>query len=152
MKGATQEGASIAKSVLWWYCIAGQRSLTFFMDRIIIRDLRANSLVGTLEREQKYRQEIAATLTLELDLAPAGRSDDLTKSVDYSEIARRAKEIMETKHFQLLEALGNALGEMLMEYPAVVRASVRLEKPRALDCAHVAIEMEFDRKGARKDG
>ena len=35
------------------------------MDRIIIRDLRANSLVGTLEREQKYRQEIAATLTLE---------------------------------------------------------------------------------------
>ena len=122
------------------------------MDRIIIRDLRANALVGTLEREQLYRQEIAATLTLELDLAPAGKSDDLAKSVDYSEIARRAKEIMETKHFRLLEALGSALGEMMLEYSPVLRASVRLEKPRALDFAHVAIEMEFDRKGARQDG
>ena len=122
------------------------------MDRIIIRDLRANALIGTLEREQKYRQEIVAALTLELDLAAAGKHDDLAMSVDYSEIANRAREIMETRHFQLLEALGNALGEMLLEYPAVVRAAVRLEKPRALDIAKVAIEMEFDRGGVRRDG
>ena len=122
------------------------------MDRIIIRDLRANALIGTLEREQKYRQEIVAALTLELDLAAAGKHDDLAKSVDYSEIANRAREIMETRHFRLLEALGSALGEMLLEYPAVVRAAVRLEKPRALDIAKVAIEMEFDRGGARRDG
>ena len=62
------------------------------MDRIIIRDLRANVLVGTLERERKYRQAVSATLTLELDLAPAGNGDDLTRSVDYSEIARRAQQ------------------------------------------------------------
>ena len=115
------------------------------MDRIIISDLRANALIGTLERERKYRQGIVATLTLELDLAPAGNSDDLTKSVDYSEIARRAQHIMETSGFQLLEALGTALGKMLMEYPPVVRASVRLEKPRALNFADVAVEMDFDR-------
>ena len=115
------------------------------MDRIIIRDLRANVLVGTLERERKYRQAVSATLTLELDLAPAGNGDDLTRSVDYSEIARRAQHIMETSGFRLLEALGTALGKMLMEYAPVVRASVRLEKPRALNFADVAIEMEFDR-------
>ena len=115
------------------------------MDKIIIRDLRANVLVGTLERERKYRQEIAAALTLELDLADAGRSDDLAKSVDYSEIARRTLKIMETSRFKLLEALGNAIGKMLMEYPAIIRASVLLEKPRALDFANVAVEMNFDR-------
>ena len=115
------------------------------MDKIIISGLRANALVGTLEREQKYRQEIAADLTLELDLAPAGRSDDLTKSVDYSEIARRAREIMETGRFRLLEALGTALGDMLLEYAPVVRASVRLEKPRAVAPARVAVEMNFER-------
>ena len=122
------------------------------MDKIIIRDLRANALVGTLEREQKYRQEITAMLTLELDLSAAGKSDDLAKSVDYSEIARRAQEIMETRRFRLLEALGNALGEMLMEYPAIVRASVLLEKPRALSCAHVGVEMTFDRGKESPDG
>ena len=122
------------------------------MDKIIIRDLRANVLVGTLEREQRYRQEIAAALTLELDLADAGRSDDLAKSVDYSEIARRTREIMETSRFKLLEALGNAIGKMLMEYPAIIRATVLLEKPRALNYAHVGVEMTFDRSEESPDG
>ena len=119
------------------------------MDRIVIRDLRANVLVGTLEREQRYRQMVSAALTLELDLGAAGRSDDLETSVDYAEVARRAKEIMETRRFKLLEALATALGQMIMEYPPVVRASVRLEKPRALDFAHVSVEMDFDREGGR---
>ena len=119
------------------------------MDKIIIRDLRANVLVGTLEREQKYRQEIVATLTMHLDLAPAGNSDDLARSVDYAEIARRALGIMETGRFQLLEALGTALGDMIMEYAPVRRAEVLLEKPRALDFAHVGIEMHFDREETR---
>ena len=105
-----------------------------------------------LEREQKYRQEISAALTLELDLAPAGKSDDLTRSVDYAEIARRAQTIMETGRFRLLEALGNALGTMLMEYAPVVRASVALEKPRALDFARVAIEMNFERGKESSNG
>lgn len=122
------------------------------MDRIIIRDLRANAFVGTLEREQKYRQEVAAALTLELDLAPAGRSDDLTKSVDYAEIARRAQHVMETGRFRLLEALGTALGQMLMEYAPVVRATVALEKPRALDFARVAVEMVFERGKESSNG
>ena len=122
------------------------------MDKIIISDLRANALIGTLEREQKYRQGIVATLTLELDLGPAGRSDDLTKSVDYSEIARRARKIMETGSFHLLEALGSALGNMLMEYPPIVRSSVRLEKPRAIAPARVAVEMNFERGKELPDG
>jgi len=129
-----------------------KRSFIVIMDRIVIRDLRANVIVGTLERERKYRQGISATLILYLDLSAAGESDDLAKSVDYAEIASRAQKIMETSRFQLLEALGTALGKMLMEYPPVKRATVRLEKPRALDFANVAVEMEFDREGARRDG
>lgn len=119
------------------------------MDKIIIRDLRANAFIGTLEREQKYRQEIVATLTLHLDLAPAGRSDDLEKSVNYAEIADHALKIMETRRFRLLEALGTALGGMVMEYAPVRRAEILLEKPRALDFAHVGIEMHFDREETR---
>ena len=57
------------------------------MDRIIIRDLRVNALIGTLEHEHTRRQEIRADLELFLDLHPAGRSDDLAKSVDYSATA-----------------------------------------------------------------
>ena len=124
------------------------------MDRIIIRDLSVNALIGTLEHEHTRRQEICADLELFLDLRPAGKSDDLTKSVDYSEIARRAQKIMAESRFQLMEALGEALGNMLLEYPPVQRAAVRLRKPRALYGAAAEIVMEFDRHtpGGRRDG
>ena len=116
------------------------------MDKIIIRDLRVNTLIGTLERERTHRQEVRAELELFLDLHPAGRNDDLTKSVDYSEIARRTREIMAEGRFRLLEALGTAIGDMLLEYPQLDRALVRLAKPRALDHAAAEIEMEFRRR------
>jgi len=121
------------------------------MDRIIIRDLNVNALIGTLEHERTRRQEIRAELELFLDLHPAGKSDDLTLSVDYSEIARRAREIIAGSSFLLLEALGEALGNMMLEYPQLERALVRLAKPRALDFATAEIEMEF-RRGDRDDG
>ena len=124
------------------------------MDRIIIRDLRVNALIGTLERERTRRQELRAELELFLDLHRAGRSDDLAQSADYSLIARRALEIMAESRYHLLEALGEALGNMLLEYPQVERARVRLQKPRALDYAAAEIEMEFDRQAreGRRDG
>lgn len=115
------------------------------MDRIFIRDLRADALIGTLEREKRFRQGISADLELFLDLHPAGKSGELDKSVDYSEIARRAREIMEGGHFGLLEELATALGAMVMEYPPVVRVAVRLDKPRAVYGARVGVEMEFGR-------
>ena len=69
--------------------------------------------------------------------------------MDYAEIARRALQIMETGRFRLLEALGAKLGSMILEYATVRRAEVLLEKPRALDFAHVGIEMHFDREETR---
>ena len=63
------------------------------MDKIIISDLRLPVIVGTLPEERTRRQEIAIDLELDLDLAAAGRSDDLTDTVDYAEIERRVVEL-----------------------------------------------------------
>ena len=115
------------------------------MDKIIIRDLRVNALIGTLPHEQLRRQGLILTLELELDLHPAGAADDLTLSVDYSEIERRVAELAGDSHFQLLEALGAAVEKLLLEYPAVVAGSVRIAKPRALRDSAVEIVMHFTR-------
>ena len=122
------------------------------MDKIVIRDLRANAVIGTLEHERLRPQELRATLALELDLSGAGASDDLARSVDYSEIERRALEIMEHSRFQLVEALASVLGKMLLEYAPVRRAEVRVVKPRALRCSQVEIVMQFDRNAEEKNG
>ncbi len=115
------------------------------MDKIIIRDLRVNALIGTLPQEQLRRQCLILTLELELDLGPAGEADDLTLSVDYSEIERRVAELAENSHFRLLEALGAAVKKLLLEYPPVAAGSIRIVKPRALRNSTVEIAVNFTR-------
>ena len=115
------------------------------MDKIIIRDLRVNALIGTLPHEQLRRQCLILTLELELDLGPAGEADDLTLSVDYSEIERRVAELAENSHFQLLEALGAAVKKLLLEYPPVAAGSIRIVKPGALRNSTVEIAVNFTR-------
>ena len=115
------------------------------MDKIIIRDLRVNALIGTLPHEQLRRQCLILTLELDLDLGPAGEADDLTLSVDYSEIERRVAELAENSHFQLLEALGAAVKKLLLEYPPVAAGSIRIVKPGALRSSTVEIAVNFTR-------
>ena len=115
------------------------------MDKIIIRDLRVNALIGTLPHERLRRQELDITLELDIDLGPAGEGDDLTLSVDYSEIERRVAELAENSQFQLLEALGAAVKKLLLEYPAIVAGSIRIVKPRALRNSTVEIAVNFTR-------
>ena len=115
------------------------------MDKIIIRDLRVNALIGTLPQERLRRQELSITLELELDLGPAGETDDLALSVDYSEIERRTAQLAENSHFQLLEALGAAVKKLLLEYPPIMSGAIRIVKPRALRNSVVEIAVNFDR-------
>ena len=116
------------------------------MDKIIIRDLRVNALIGTLPHERSRRQELDITLELDLDLTAAGEADDLTLSVDYSEIERRVAELAENSHFRLLEALGTAVKKLLLEYPPVAAGSIRIVKPRALRNSTVEIAVNFARE------
>ena len=88
---------------------------------------------------------------IELDLHPAGETDDLRRSVDYAEIERRALEIVHTSRFALLEALAAELGKMLLAYAPVRRAEVRIVKPSALRRSQAEIEMSFDRKDRADD-
>lgn len=53
-------------------------------DRILVRQLRLWAHVGVLPFERERGQWFELDFELALDLAPAGRSDDLALSLDYS--------------------------------------------------------------------
>ena len=114
------------------------------MDKIIISDLRLPVIVGTLPHERERRQEIVIDLELSLDLAAAGRSDELGDTVDYAEIERRVVELAENSSFRLLEALAGAIGRLVLSFDRIAGCRVRIAKPRALRVARgVAVEMNF---------
>ena len=116
------------------------------MDKIRIEGISVNALIGTLPRERVHRQNLLIDIEVGLDLKPAAETDDLFKSVDYSDIERRTLEIASESSFYLLEALAGAIGKMLLSYDLVQYGKVSLFKAAGSAAGKgVHIEMEFSK-------
>ncbi len=116
------------------------------MDKILIRDLRINTLIGVYPFERRRKQELTLNLELRTDLSRAAVSDDLTDTVNYAEIEERIVQLVSGSSFQLIEGLAGAIGKLVMEYAPIASATVRIEKPRAARYARaIAVELEFNR-------
>jgi dihydroneopterin aldolase len=99
-------------------------------DRILLADMVFHGHHGTLQAENELGQPFVVSVELHLDLRPAGTSDDLTKTVDYSEVHRMAREIVEGPPLQLTETLAERIAAgTLGEHPAVEAVKVRVAKP-----------------------
>ncbi len=107
-------------------------------DRIEVRGLRAFGRHGVYEQEQRDGQVFIVDLTLELDLGPASRSDDLADTVHYGELAERVVSEVGRTRFSLLEALAGHLAALCLEQPRVDAVTVRVAKP------HAPIPVELD--------
>jgi dihydroneopterin aldolase len=66
---------------------------------------------------------------LELNLQPAGLSDDLAQTIDYGQVFETCRQIVESTRFDLIEALAEAIAhEILIGFPAD-EVTVRVRKP-----------------------
>ena len=102
------------------------------MDRIFLRDLRLSCTIGVNDWEREIRQDVTLDLDLELDLAEAGRRDDLNLTVDYKGVRDRVETIVTGSSFFLIEALAERVAEACLVEPGVKKVRVRVEKPGAL--------------------
>lgn len=113
------------------------------MDKILIRDLRAVTIIGTLPQERVERQEVTVNIELGCDLARAGRTDNLSDTIDYKAVKQAVLRQVEASSFKLLEALAESVAGVCMDFPGVERVKVCVDKPGALRFARsVAIEIE----------
>ena len=104
-------------------------------DRIVLEDMVFHGRHGTLQAEHELGQPFVVSIELRLDLRPAGTSDDLTKTVDYSEVHRMARDIVEGLPVQLTETLAERIAAATLDgYPAVKAVKVKVAKP------HVRLE------------
>jgi dihydroneopterin aldolase len=99
-------------------------------DRILLTEMVFHGRHGTLQAEHELGQPFVVSIELRLDLRPAGTSDDLTKTVNYSEVHRMAREIVEGSPVQLIETLAERIAVgTLDEHPAVEAVKVSVAKP-----------------------
>ena len=107
----------------------GERN-TASEDRILLEGMIFHGRHGTLPAERELGQPFVVDIELRLDLQAAGLSDDLTRTVDYSEVHRRAKEIVEGPPVSLTETVAERIaGAVLEDHPAVQVVRVKVAKP-----------------------
>lgn len=114
-------------------------------DRIVLANLVFQARHGVHDWEKRQPQRFEVDVELELDLSPAGRSDDLTATVDYGGVFERVRAIVEGPTVELLETLAARVGDAVLDADARIDAiTVRIRKPEVklggpLDYAGVEI-------------
>jgi 7,8-dihydroneopterin aldolase/epimerase/oxygenase len=118
-------------------------------DRILLQGLRVRGRHGVLPHETELGQVFVLDVELRLDLAPAGRSDDLADTVDYGDLAGQVAELVGGRPRRLLEAVAEDVADLALADRRVRAVRVRVAKPQAplpADAA-VAIEVVRSREG-----
>lgn len=110
-------------------------------DAIEIRGLRVQGRHGALPGERDRPQPFVIDLVLEVDVARARRSDDLSDTIDYATVAADVRRIVEQTSFRLLERLGDEILAMLLRDERVISAEIAIAKPAKLDGATPVVRL-----------
>lgn len=120
------------------------------VDRILVEGLEFHGFHGVPAAEREIGHRYRVDLVLELDLAPAGRADDVSLTVDYAAAARRVLEVGTGPSVQLVETLAHRMAEALLElFPMLAAVELRVAKlmppvPEPFAAAAVSIRRERD--------
>jgi len=101
------------------------------MDCIQVKNIRSYGYTGYLPEERVLGQWFEVDLTLWLDLASAGESDEITDTLDYRQAIDTVKQLIANSKFSLVEKLASAIADALLQFDRVERVRVQLSKPAA---------------------
>lgn len=100
-------------------------------DQIVLLGVRAKGFHGVLEAEKREGQEFVVDVLMDVDLAPAGESDDLADTVSYAEVAGDVVALVEGEPLDLIEALAERVAAAVLSRPLVEAVQVVVHKPHA---------------------
>ena len=99
-------------------------------DQILLRAMEFAGHHGVSDEERADEQMIEVDIELQLDLRPAGSSDDLAQTVNYSRIFEICRAQVEDHTYKLLEGIGeNICRDVLSFDQRIERVTVEVRKP-----------------------
>jgi dihydroneopterin aldolase len=118
-------------------------------DRIELRGLRVRGRHGVYDFERAEGQDFLLDVTLELDLAAAAATDDVSDTVHYGELAGKLAAVVAGEPVNLIETLADRLVTVCLRDPRVGAATVTVHKPQAPiphEFADVAVTLRRTRR------
>jgi dihydroneopterin aldolase/2-amino-4-hydroxy-6-hydroxymethyldihydropteridine diphosphokinase len=100
-------------------------------DRITLTGVTAYGHHGVLEEEKRDGQEFVVDVVMEVDLAAASVSDDLSDTVSYAEVAADVVDVVSGPSLDLIEAVAGRVAERVLSRPLVEAVEVTVHKPQA---------------------
>ncbi|MEW6662218.1 MAG: dihydroneopterin aldolase [Bacillota bacterium] len=121
------------------------------MDRISLKSMAFYGYHGVLPEEKSLGQRFLVDVTIWLDLRQAAAADSLQAGVDYTEIYRIVKGLVEGTRFNLIETLAERIASAVLQgFPQIDQVTAVVTKPEAPIpgmLAGVAVEVTRRRAG-----
>ena len=102
------------------------------MDKIFLRELKVETIIGIWDWERKIRQTIVIDLEMSADIAKAAATDDIKDTLDYKGVAKRVQEFVADSSFQLVETLAERIAGIIRDEFDVAWVRVQVHKPGAI--------------------
>lgn len=116
------------------------------MDRILLQGIQFYGYHGVYDEERRLGQRFVVDVELRLDLAGAASGDDVSATVDYSQVQAVVLEIGTGQQFKLLETLATRIASALLERFPIRQVTVRATKPApALPAVLAGVSVEVTR-------
>ncbi|MTD57907.1 dihydroneopterin aldolase [Amycolatopsis pithecellobii] len=100
-------------------------------DRITLTGLRVFGRHGVFEHERRDGQEFVVDITVWLDLSAAAKSDDLTQTLHYGELAELAAGIVGGEPYDLIESVAGKIADEVLRDERLAAVEVTVHKPAA---------------------
>lgn len=102
------------------------------MDKVYIRDLRIETVIGIYDWEREIRQTVSLDLEMGADIRRAAGSDSIEDALDYKSVAKRLIQYVGDAEFQLVETLAERIADIVLHEYDVPWMKLRLSKPGAV--------------------
>lgn len=101
------------------------------LDEIRLEGLRVFGRHGVFAHERENGQDFVVDLTLFVRADTAARSDDVTDTVHYGEVAEAVAQIVAGEPVNLIETLAQRIADRVLAFSGVQIVRVTVHKPQA---------------------
>lgn len=98
-------------------------------DHIHLEGIRVFAHHGVYDEEKRRGQIFLIDVDIAIDLSSAGKTDDLTRTIHYGELADAIAHRASSERWDLIERVAERTAELVLEDSRVSEVCVRVHKP-----------------------
>ena len=111
------------------------------LKKILIEDLTCTASVGVYENEKLNKQKIIINLEILLVNKIKTHTDNLNDVADYGKFRRIVLDIINSRHFNLIETLADNLIKKIETLEKVENIKLKITKPDIFEDCYVSYEI-----------